>query len=131
LTLLTPQWYPRQQAREFHRDFYGKIRESYELVPTYCGVVEGQRCDAIVAWLGVVEPVRAEHLVIGEVERAPHPADAAVRRVGRKVPRAAAGRAADEVRDEGPPPPVHPPGLTASASPRVEGLGNGGAAAAR
>jgi hypothetical protein len=65
-----------------------------------------------------------EHLIVDDVERVPHPVGAPVRRVG-QVPRAAAGRAADEERDEGPPPPVHPPGLTASASPRVEGLGNG------
>ncbi|TVU24714.1 hypothetical protein EJB05_27167, partial [Eragrostis curvula] len=70
-----------------------------------CGVVERQRPHGVVPRRGVPEPVRAEHLVVGEVERGAHPAAAALRGVGR-VPLAAAGRAPDEVRDERPPPPV-------------------------
>uniref|UniRef100_A0A8I6Y3Z9 Uncharacterized protein n=1 Tax=Hordeum vulgare subsp. vulgare TaxID=112509 RepID=A0A8I6Y3Z9_HORVV len=69
------------------------------------GVIERQRPHVVAERAGVPEPVVPEHLVVGEVERAPDAVVAAVPGVV-PVPVAAAWLAPREVRHERPPPPL-------------------------
>uniref|UniRef100_K3YSQ8 Uncharacterized protein n=1 Tax=Setaria italica TaxID=4555 RepID=K3YSQ8_SETIT len=71
------------------------------------GVIERQRLHVVAERAGVPEPVRPEHLVVGEVERAAHALVAAGPGVV-LVPVPAARLAPREVRHEWPPPPAHP-----------------------
>ena len=80
------------------------------------GVVERQRAHAVVERCGVAEAVRAEHLVVGEPERAAHPVLADLPGVD-LVPLAAARVAPGEVRDER----AAPPGLPAAVGARDNG----------